>query len=164
MKLVSRDCIEMSWCDVLSQIFKAAEENNKKRLTYFGGLHQMLLYSSKKFGKGKNIYLDINVPSFQSLGFNISEMEITRETILNSFVIASYEENYIMGEKIKPYLEKNSYLYGEIEKDVREYILDNSTSIEEYLGVQDEMTIFDGEDNESSNKVYTKTQNQSDIQ
>ena len=97
-----------------------------------------------KFDSYKDMYIDITEPSFQALGFDILEMEITNETILEAFVIAAFSGNYIMVERIKTYLIENKYLYGQIEADVRDYILDNAISIGKYLNTQEEM-VCDGD-------------------
>ena len=155
MRLVSRDCVKLEFGEVLYAEYKALEKGDKKRAKYFSNLKKSIIDSRKnKFDSYDDAYIDITEPSFQSLGFNILEMEIRRETTLNAFVIASYEGDYMMVEKIKPYLKKYSCLYGEIDADVREYILDNGISICEYLRNQEEKICDEEQKGNKVNKIF----------
>lgn len=154
MRLVSRDCVRISFYDTFTEEMAAYERGNKKQANYFNELRVKMMNSREsKFDSYEDAYINIHEPSFQALGFDISEMEITGETILNAFVIAAYSGNYMMVEKIKPYLKKYSYLYDELPEDAREYILDNGISIEEYLENQDENEICASEGNKPTDKT-----------
>lgn len=155
MRLVSRDCVGISFYDTFIEEAAADSRGNKKQANFFRELRKEIEDSreGKLASPDEYVYIDITEPSFQKLGFDVSKMEVTRETILNAFVIAAYSDNYIMVGKIKPYLGKDRYLYGELPVDVREYILDNGISIEEYLENQDENEICASEGDET-NKVH----------
>ena len=154
MKLVSRDCVRIRFTDTFVEEMAAYGRGNQRQANYFNELRLKMMNSREsKFDPYEDVYIDITEPNFQELGFNVLEMEVASETILNAFVIASYEGNYMMVEKIKPYLKKYSCLYGEIDADVREYILDNGISICEYLRNQEE-NVYASEGNEPSDKVH----------
>ena len=154
MRLVSRGCVRIRFTDTFAEEMAAYRRGNKSQATYFNELRLKMMNSREsKFDPYEDVYIDITEPNFQELGFNVLEMEVASETILNTFVIAAYEGNYMMVEKIKPYLKKYCYLYGELPEEVREYVLDNSISIGEYLRNQDE-NVYASEGNEPSDKVH----------
>lgn len=133
MELVNRDYVRLYRNEVHERI---AEAEDNEELSFFGNLLDAMGEYAQE------VYIRLDNQSFAELGFSLEgeQIEITRETVLKAFVNASYAGNLEMVEKLRELLPDERLYPRWIEKDVLDYILDNSMDLNEY---------FDGEKNRS---------------
>lgn len=168
MRLVSRYYIALNRQEVLYQMKLAgkhiSDKTSEKRLNYFKTLYQKMANAGMNSIDriNESVHINVSNPSFRELEFDVLKMEIPKETILNAFVVACYRKNYTMAERIKRYLTviiEHFYpvLAGEIEEDVRGYILDNGISIDEFLTSMDLKKIYNESSGIINGTIFDKT-------
>lgn len=84
-----------------------------------------------KTNYGKDIYISINNLIDPTI-FDISKLEIERESILNASLIALYNNELEIARNLSFFFKDISYTTEEL-GDLADYVLENSMSIQEYL-------------------------------
>lgn len=95
---------------------------------------QKMLSIVSEFDKnnyGKDIYISLNDLIDPTI-FDISKLKIERESILNASLIALYNDELDIAQKLSFFFKKSSYTKEEL-GNLADYVLENSMSISEYL-------------------------------
>lgn len=145
MELVNKKYVKMNKSDIFLQLVRAGateKEQDVKKVNFFQNLLNVVM-DYERTGKHRN-YLEEFYLSIDDI--DITDTEVTRETIVNALVYASITNDYSMVEKIKPYLYKKRYVVS-IGNDILDYILEHGINIDELIDGENEKLIFNSNTN-----------------
>ena len=158
MYLVNKNYIKIDMLDIFSAL---ANEKNEEMIKFFQKIQGLVFdnknpdYRNGSYHK-EGIYISIKDLINQNM-FDISKLEIKRESIINASIIALYNDELETAQKLSFFFEKNSYTKQEL-GDLVDYVLENSMSILEYLYGISECFIY----NEKKNNIETGYINEDD--
>lgn len=151
MHLVSKHYIKLDGkFDIFTEIVKASDNGEKRKLEFFQKLLNIIFDNKNKNYDG-GIYINIDslfVPNI----FDLDKLQVTRETICNASLIALYNNELDIAQKLSFFFEKDSYNKEELGY-LSTYILEHSMNIEEYLQEPRKEYIYN-EDKESIELGY----------
>ena len=151
MERINKQYIKISRISIFSQQIIADEESNKLKKGYFEKITRVLLDYNKKERKFvKEIYIPVDSPTIKTL-FNLSQIPITRESIVNATLQASLDNDFEKIKELQPFLLKSEILPSEL-GSLLEYVLENNISINEYLNGEWSKIIYNEEENKFEKK------------
>lgn len=146
MERINTQYIKISRISLYSQIIKGGNEDNKLKKRYFEKIVKTLLEHEKKGSEFvEYIYLPVDSPTIKTL-FDLSQIPITRESIVNVILQATIDNNFEKVKELRPFLLKQETLPSEL-GSLLEYVLENNISINEYLNGEWSKIIYNEEEN-----------------
>ena len=149
MHLINKNYIKINVADFFHVM---AHEKNPTIIKFFQKIQQIVMdnknpaYRNGEYHR-KGIYVSISDLINQNI-FDISKLKIARESIINASIIALYNDELDIAQKLSFFLEKSSYVVAEL-GDLADYVLENNMSISEYLYGMPESFIY----KENKNKI-----------
>ena len=142
MYLVNEEYIEINEFGIFTEIVRASDKNDFKRVKFFEQLLQIVLNYKKKNKRNiETIYIrisDLKEPEM----LKISEIPIERQVILNALLYAAFENDIDMIKEISSLsIGKNELLSNELGNTLN-YILCHSIDMNEYLTNEKERIIY----------------------
>ena len=146
MHLVNEHYIKLdSKFDIFAEIVKANDSNDERKLEFFQKLLN-IIFDNKNKNCDDGIYISIDnlcVPSI----FDLSKLQVTRETICNASLIALYNGDLTVARNLSFFFKKSSCTKGDLGY-LSTYVLENGMSIDEYF--QDPMKEYIYNENKES--------------
>lgn len=131
MHLVNEHYIKLeSKFTISTEIVKANDSNDKRKLEFFQKLLNVIFDNENENYNG-GIYISIDNLCEPSI-FDLSKLQITRETICNASLIALYNGDLEIAQKLSFFFERSSYTKEDLGY-LSTYVLEHSMSINEYI-------------------------------
>ena len=110
------------------------------KVEYFKNLLNVVMnYEKETRRKIDDFYIPVK-------DIDITDTEITRETIIHALGYASITKEFHMVMAITPYLYAKSYKYSE-NNDILDYILEHAIPTQQYIDGEEEKLIFNSDNN-----------------
>lgn len=134
MELVNRNYIKVTNPDLFVILLSAMESSNTKRCLYFDRLIRTKLDLALSLRKHiDEVYIDINEPSFKELGFDMMEIPISGESFSKARDKALEKGGDLeIVRKMQQIPFAPTGIPRKLEKEVLDYILDNSENVIKY--------------------------------
>ena len=149
MHLINKNYIKINVSDFFHVM---AYEKNPTIIKFFQKIRRIVMdnenpsYRNGEYHQ-KGICVSISDLINQNI-FDISKLKIKRESIINASIIALYNDELDIAQKLSFFFEKSSYTKEEL-GNLADYVLENSMSILEYLYGISESFIY----KENKNKI-----------
>lgn len=146
MELANNQYIKLNKFDIIKEILKATDEEDNSKTIFFQNLLRTVMdYEKKNKLHIECFYIGINELQNQEF-FKISEIPITRQTLLNAILIAIFNNDIDIAQKITSFIIKKELLPSEL-GDLLDYILNNSIDMKEYIDGEKERFIYNVQEN-----------------
>lgn len=147
MNLINKEYIKIDKLGIFSEILSASDKEDKEKLIFFQKLlHTVMDYKKENKHNTETIYIrisDLKEPEI----LKISEIPIERQTILNSILYATFNNDTDMIKKlISKTIMKNEVLPNEL-GDTLDYVLAHSIDMNEYITGENERLIYSDKKN-----------------
>ncbi len=140
MELVNKKYVRMHKFDIFTEMVKSGateKEQDEERVSFFQNLLNVVMDYERN--TKPRTYVEEFYVSVDDL--DISDAEITRDTIVNALVYANITNDHIVAKQIVPYLYGKKYKYDE-ENAVLNYVLNHGIAPDEFIDGESEKLIF----------------------
>ena len=158
MELVNKQYIKLGEFSLFVEIANASIERNIEKLDFFGKLiNTITKHEREKCAMIEDVYISISELCNPKI-FDLTQIPISRQTILNASLIALYNDELEIAQKLSTFFSKNEVLANELGK-LLDYVLEHSMSIDEYfMGENIQYVYNEREDKVEKRNIYSKPQ------
>lgn len=140
MELVNKKYIKMHKFDIFHQMVKSGateEQYDEEKVAFYQNILSVVMdyENSQKYRTTlEDFYICVD-------DVDISDIEISRQTIINALVHAGINYDFDMVKRLTPYLYEKSYV-ADLNNDILAYALEYGMNTHEYIDGEKERLIF----------------------